>query len=117
MREPRTQHDILPDLATRVIQLIEQHYADRLTATKIARMTGRSPLVLRQEFKRAMGMSLRDYLTVVRIERARRLLQASEKVEVVALQVGYRSKRQFIRQFKTYVGMIPSHFRRIERES
>jgi hypothetical protein len=47
----------------------------------------------------------------VRMERARALLKAGEKIEAVALQVGYRSKRQFIRQFKYHVGMLPSHFR------
>jgi two-component system response regulator YesN len=113
MREPRTQHD----LPAHVMQLIEQRYADQLTTAKIARMMGRSPLVLRHEFSRAMGMSLRDYLTIVRLERAQELLQAREKVEAVALQVGYRSKRQFIRQFKSHVGMIPSDFRRLDGES
>lgn len=113
MREPRTRHEVLTDLAGHITNLIDDHYADRLTTTRIARMIGRSALVVRQEFKRAMGMSLRDYLTAVRIERAQHLLRASEKVEVVALQVGYRSKRQFIRQFKTHVGMIPSDFRRV----
>lgn len=37
--------------------------------------------------------------------------QASEKIEAVALQVGYRNKRQFIRQFKSHMGILPSHFR------
>jgi AraC-like DNA-binding protein len=101
--------------AAQAMKLIEQHYAEPLTATRIARMAGRSVLALRQEFRSAVGMSLRDYLTLVRMERARELLHASEKVEAVALQVGYRSKRQFIRQFKSHIGMLPSDFRRLDQ--
>ena len=124
MREPRTDEVSLnapafghSELTTHVMKLIEQHYADHLTLTKIARMTRRSPLLVRHEFRRAAGMSLREYLTVVRMERAQTLLQAGEKVEAVALQVGYRSKRQFIRQFKYHVGMLPSHFRQVDHGS
>lgn len=124
MLEPRAHHEIVrnelaavghSDAVARAMKLIEQRYTEPLTVTTIARMAGRSHLTLRQEFRRAVGMSLRAYLTLVRMERARELLQASEKVEAVALQVGYRSKRQFIRQFKTHIGMLPSHFRRIDQ--
>jgi AraC-like DNA-binding protein len=124
MREPRTDEVFLntpafghSELTAHVMKLIEQHYADHLTLTKIARMTGRSPLLVRHEFRRAAGMSLREYLTVVRMERAQALLKAGEKVEAVALQVGYRSKRQFIRQFKDHAGMLPSHFRQVDHGS
>jgi AraC-like DNA-binding protein len=89
--------------------LIEQNYAEDLTNAKVARLSGRSPRDVRSDL-RELGLSLRKYLTTIRMEHAQQLLH-HDKVEAVALMVGYKSKRQFIRQFKLHTGMVPSHFR------
>ena len=99
------------DLVDDITTVMKQHYAERLTTAAIADRIGYSPLLVRHVFRNTVGMPLRSYLTEIRMERARQLLQASEKVEAVALLVGYRSKRQFIRQFKARVGVLPSVFR------
>jgi AraC-like DNA-binding protein len=89
--------------------LIEENYAEDLTNAKVARLIGRSPRDVRNEL-RELGLSLRKYLTTIRMEHAQQLLH-HDKVEAVAWMVGYKSKRQFIRQFKLHTGMVPSHFR------
>jgi AraC-like DNA-binding protein len=94
-----------------VRHLIETHYAEPLTIERLARLMRRSPRGVRQECQRVLRMSLREYVTLVRMERAQQLLLAREKVEAVALTVGYKTKRQFIRQFKRHTGMVPSRFR------
>jgi AraC-like DNA-binding protein len=99
------------DPMSHVRRFIELHYAERLTMKTIAKQLGRSERDVRHEFRRAIGIPLRAYLTDIRMERARQLLQSNVKVEAVALLVGYKSKRQFIRQFKSRIGMLPSRFR------
>ena len=40
-----------------------------------------------------------------------------ETIEIVARDVGYRSKKDFYRTFKQLTGMLPSQFRRLPSES
>jgi AraC-like DNA-binding protein len=100
-------------LAAHVMKLIELHYDEPLTTENVAKRVGLSARDVRHAFRRAVGVSLRAYLTGIRMERARQLLQESAKIEAVALLVGYKSKRQFIRQFKLHAGMLPSRFRSV----
>jgi transcriptional regulator GlxA family with amidase domain len=46
-----------------------------------------------------------------RVERASRAIRAHEKVEAVALEVGYRSKKNFFRQFRRRFGTTPAKYR------
>jgi AraC-like DNA-binding protein len=98
-------------LARRIAQVIEQRYGEHLTVETIARAAGDSSQRVRSAFRRETGVPLWQYLTAVRIRRAEELLLAGEKVEAVALMVGYTSKRQFLRQFKKHTGMSPTLFR------
>lgn len=105
------------DLVAHVMKLIDLHYAEPLTTDNVAKRVGRSARDVRHAFRRAVGVPLRTYLTGIRMERARQLLKESAKIEAVALLVGYKSKRQFIRQFKLHAGMLPSRFRSVHGHS
>ncbi|MHC4158826.1 MAG: helix-turn-helix transcriptional regulator, partial [Planctomycetota bacterium] len=53
-----------------------------------------------------------DYLTGVRIERAKELLLATEQsCTEICFQVGYNNQSYFTRTFKRLVGMTPLQFR------
>jgi AraC-like DNA-binding protein len=46
----------------------------------------------------------------VRLDRASALIRDGVKIEAVALLVGYRSKKNFYRQFKRRFAMTPSAY-------
>jgi AraC-like DNA-binding protein len=50
-------------------------------------------------------------VTRVRMERI-----GSEKVDAIALDVGYRSKKNFYRIFKSLTGLTPSAFRQLPKD-
>jgi AraC-like DNA-binding protein len=50
------------------------------------------------------------------MQRAAVLLRRGEKVEAVALSVGYKSKSQFYRQFRKRFGVTPAAFGRSDRQ-
>jgi two-component system response regulator YesN len=63
-------------------------------------------------FKAQMGVTIIDYLTSVRIERAKQLLLATEQnCTEICFQTGYNNQSYFTRTFKELVGMTPLHFR------
>ena len=61
-------------------------------------------------YKAVFGISPRQDLILVRIEKAKMLLQSGATVFSVADQLGYGSVYHFIRQFKQIVGCTPKQF-------
>jgi AraC-like DNA-binding protein len=62
-------------------------------------------------FHRQTGTTIHRYLTRTRMRRAAMLLRRSEKVEAVMLQVGYRGKKNFYRQFEIAFGVTPGQYK------
>ncbi|MDR1640229.1 MAG: helix-turn-helix transcriptional regulator [Clostridiales bacterium] len=60
-------------------------------------------------FKREEGQSLTDYITAVRIAKAKELLrQPDARVYDVAFLIGFRDEKYFSRTFKKVTGMTAS---------
>jgi two-component system response regulator YesN len=59
-----------------------------------------------------MGITIIDYLTSVRIERAKQLLLATDQnCTEICFEVGYNDQSYFTRTFKGLVGMAPRQFK------
>lgn len=62
---------------------------------------------------REEGASLQALKDDVRFERAKELLNRSDKpVKQVAAAAGFRNEKNFIRAFREWAGMSPGEFRR-----
>jgi two-component system, response regulator YesN len=97
----------------RVKGYVRARYADPdLTVETIAAAAGLSESYLCTVFKHACGVTVKDHVTRVRVERAKDLLRHSEdKLHAVALQVGFRDANYFSTVFKREVGVTPSEYR------
>ena len=94
------------------INYIDANYDKPITLADIARISHLSVSRLAHVFKEQMGITIIDYLTSVRIERAKQLLLATEQsCTEICFQVGYNNQSYFSRTFKELVGMSPRQFR------
>jgi two-component system, response regulator YesN len=91
----------------RILEFIEQSYSQPVTLRVLARALDRQASYLGALFRRETGLSVRQCLTRVRLDRASVLIREGVKIEAVALLVGYRSKKNFYRQFKRRFAMTP----------
>ena len=67
---------------------------------------------LNRIFKKETGMTLSEYISVKRIDRAKLLLLTTRMpVSEVAMSVGFQSFSYFSKIFKKRVGVEPSKFR------
>lgn len=58
-------------------------------------------------------MSPSDYLTLLRIERAKELLRETDlSVKEISGAVGYFDVPGFVRRFKKYIGTTPAQYRK-----
>jgi two-component system response regulator YesN len=95
-----------------MVGLIEESYADRITLSRLGAVLNRQSAYLGHLFRRETGMTVREWLTRVRLDRAATLIRAGMKIEAVALTVGYRSKKNFYRQFRRRFATTPSAYAR-----
>lgn len=62
-------------------------------------------------FKRVTGMTVTQYMTSERIQKAKQLLVEGAQVQEVAAAVGYEERRYFSEMFKKVTGQTPSEYR------
>ncbi len=112
-------HDttLLPLAVTKAIDIIEQHYADELDASVLAREVRVKPGYLERLFRESTGKTIGEYLDSYRIERAAELLTTTElPLAEVHHRVGIHRLSRFARLFKQHTGRTPSEFIREHRE-
>lgn len=90
----------------------EIHAMKELSLEKAAREAGLSPYYFSRLFKRETGDTFIDYVTKIRIEKAKQLVRDPKRsMKEVCFEVGYRDPAYFTRVFKKMVGCTPSQYR------
>ncbi len=94
------------------LQYIEQHYREAdLSVTQLAEHCGISEVYLRRLFAKQYGQSPKQFLTELRMNRARQLLaEGGLKIAAVAEQCGFASPYHFCRAFKAQTGQTPTEY-------
>lgn len=94
------------------IHYIDAHAEQPMTLADIARAAHLSVSRLAHVFKEQMGMTIFDYVTSVRVARAKHLLLATDRsCTEICFEVGYNNQSYFSRTFKSVVGLTPRQFR------
>lgn len=99
-------------LVAEVQRVIEEGHTKHLSVGDLAAAVHTTPRTLLRRFSRALGTSPAAYLQAVRMEHAKRLLEATgQPVTSVALEVGYRDVPAFFRAFRELTGLTPKDYR------
>lgn len=93
---------------------IYSHYGEReLDLTQVAADIGCNPSYLSRIMKQELGISFKDYLTMMRIKQAIHLMHDSSfSLNQIAEKVGYSNQHYFSAAFKNVQGVSPSEYRR-----
>jgi AraC-like DNA-binding protein len=95
------------------LALMHQAPHDAWTLETLARRAGMSRSALASRFHQLVGETPMQYLTMWRMQRARRLLsETGLGTAAIAERVGYLSEAAFSKAFKKAVGMGPGAYRR-----
>lgn len=111
--------DRIPDgsvMINRITEYIDNQYYDPdLTVTRVAALFHMNQTYLSKRMKQELGASFLDYLTEVRISKAKELLDQSMhniKIGDLAVKVGYTNQYYFSRLFKSRVGLCPLEYKK-----
>lgn len=93
-------------------RFISENYDEKITIQDIADEVYLTPQYLCKVFKDETGTTINNYITDMRMEKAKELLMDRNlKLYEIAAQVGYRDPNYFTRVFKRYFKMSPSEYR------
>lgn len=101
----------LTDALKAALTYIGENYST-VTEREAAVACGLSYNYFSSAFKKATGQSFSDYLTVIRLKEAEKLLVSSDaSVTEIAYAVGFSDTSHFISRFKDYRQTTPGRFR------
>jgi AraC family transcriptional regulator, arabinose operon regulatory protein len=108
----RTQADDSRDVIDHAVEYLRAHIVDHVSVPELAAMATLSSSHFSALFKRHVGYPVLQYQTMLRMARARELLDVtSSSVATIAAEVGYPDSFYFARQFKKVHGMTPREYR------
>ncbi|MBN2085271.1 MAG: helix-turn-helix domain-containing protein [Anaerolineales bacterium] len=100
------------DLIRKSIHFIRSQYTGSLSLEKVAEFIHLSPSHFSRIFHEGTGESFVSYLTRIRIEKAKALLQAqSIPLAEIGARTGFKDQSYFTRVFKRSTGMSPGKYR------
>ena len=110
----RKQEKAAADDTPRLIveYVIANAFDPDLSLQQMSEAFGLSADYISAMIKRETGSAFKEYVTMLRIGEARRLLNEDKSLSVsdVALRVGYRKTSNFSKKFKELTGSLPSQF-------
>lgn len=101
-----------PPMITKAKAFIQEHQAEDISLTIVAKSVNTSTFYFCKMFKKVTGLNFTNYLSRVRIEKAKNLLlNPNLRISEIAFEVGFQSLTHFNRVFKKVIGQSPTHYR------
>ena len=101
---------------TQAKRYIQEHFQEPLRLEDVSSSVGFNATYFSTLFKKETGQNFVDYLTELRINKAKELLcEADVSVSDAAELVGYRDLKYFSRLFKKTTGISPSDYKKLYR--
>ncbi|MFS0855925.1 response regulator transcription factor [Paenibacillus taichungensis] len=97
----------------RMVAYIDGHYEQKLYLKDLSAQFYINQVYCCQLFKKNLGKTFSEYVSELRIKKARELLRKTDlSIEEIAIQTGYVEYYYFNKVFKKHCGITPSKFRK-----
>jgi AraC-like DNA-binding protein/ligand-binding sensor protein len=101
-----------PPAIARAKAFINEHSTEELSLEQVAKAVNMSSFYFCKMFKKFAGVNFTEYVSRIRIEKARNLLlNPNLRISEIAYEVGFQSLTHFNRVFKKVLGQSPTEFR------
>ncbi len=111
-----TRGGLAPWAERRCLELMRARLSEDISLDELAAEAQLSPFHFARMFKQSVGVPPRVYLTRLRVEKARDMLEHTDlPVTQIALEVGYSSNQVLARVFLKHQRMSPTDYRRAVR--
>ena len=104
-----------PDIIPEIIEYIETHYMQKLSAEVFSERFGLDRRELSKRFKERTELSIRAYLTQVRMKQAQALLLKGYSTKEIAERCGFSSVSSFHKLFTAHHHTTPQQWKRLHQ--
>ncbi len=94
-----------------IIDFINAHYTEDINTADITSALFMSPSYANRLFKNEINMTIKAYLNMRRVRRAKNLIMEGCKPMNIYMRCGFKDYSTFYRSFVKYVGMTPDEFK------
>ena len=99
-----------------MISYIQQNFKEKISLKEFGELFHLSEKYISRYFKEHFHITLSQYITHLRLEHAKQLLQDTDTpVTEIAMQSGYQNVSYFIRSFKKTYGVSPLKYKKISQ--
>ena len=101
-------------VADKAREYVMMHIKEKISLPDVAEWACVSPGYMSKSFKRIMGMSLVDYISMMKVEKAKEMMKGGtdERIADIALALGFHNIYYFSKVFRKVEGMTPSEYMR-----
>lgn len=110
--ETKKQADLKPIRTAK--QYIQQNYMKPIGLKEVSSVVGFNDSYFSSLFKKESGKNFLEYLSEVRMSKAKELLKETNlSIAGICEKVGYSDLKHFTKSFKKYTGLKPNEFRKL----
>lgn len=96
-----------------VIRYIENHYSEDIKLNDVAEYVHLNPQYFSRYFKKEMGVNFTEYVTKLRIEKAKSyLLKTDKPIYRIAVDLGFNDASYFCKVFLKYENQTPVEYKK-----
>lgn len=115
-KEPFTGNEF-NQIINAALKYINNNYNQNINLESVASYIHLNPQYFSRYFKNSTGMNFVDYLSLVRVREAKKMLLTTEfSIAEVSLKMGYIDPSYFSKVFMKYEGVTPNKFRYFHRK-
>lgn len=101
-----------------MLDYIAENYNEKLTVSNVANAIGLNANYASGLFQDVMKMTIKQYITMMRINHAKALLSDTDKTALdISLTVGFSSVSRFYDNFQKYTGFSPAQYKKMVRSN
>lgn len=102
---------------SQMLEFIGANHDRPLTIESVVEHVKLNPNYAMGIFQRVMQLTMKQYITAMRVNHVRALLSDTDKsILDIALTAGFHSSSSFYSTFNKYVGMSPQHYRKLRQQ-
>lgn len=98
----------------KIASYIKQNYSSQISLSSVALDNFISPEHLSRSFKEKMGKGFNEFLSEIRLEEAKKILESNDKLSIseIAYSCGFNDSNYFSDKFKKAYGVPPLRYRK-----
>lgn len=95
---------------SKAMEYLQAHLGEKIPLRELARHSLLSPFHFQRLFKKTVGLTPKEFLLWLRVEKIKQLMTGSISLAKIAEETGFTDQSHLIRTFKKLTGTTPREF-------